>query len=282
MYLCRYKKAMEPNEQITKSEDAGLRLGIALTGGGARGFAHAGALAAIEEAGHRPDILAGVSAGSIVAVLYAAGISPKNFLDLFSQESFSKLVNFRPHNGGFFSMAPFKKFILKNLGNYKKLEDLPIPVYLGVTDFTNGVPAEFHTGSIAERVMASCSIPITFPPVTINGTEYVDGGVLRNHPAWIIRDKCDYLIGINVSPLRSKKKNDSFWSIAMRTYNLMAKANQRNDMELCDLNISTTEIAHYAPFDLRYINNVYMSGYLHTRKALRDAGLWKAPLRLNK
>ena len=53
-------------------------------------------------------------------------------------------------------------------------------------------------------------------------------------------------------------------------------------MELCDLNISTTEIAHYAPFDLRYINNVYMSGYLHTRKALRDAGLWKAPLRLNK
>ena len=74
---------MEPNEQITKSEDAGLRLGIALTGGGARGFAHAGALAAIEEAGHRPDILAGVSAGSIVAVLYAAGISPKNFLDLF-------------------------------------------------------------------------------------------------------------------------------------------------------------------------------------------------------
>lgn len=115
MYLCRYKKAMEPNEQITKSEDAGLRLGIALTGGGARGFAHAGALAAIEEAGHRPDILAGVSAGSIVAVLYAAGISPKNFLDLFSQESFTKLVNFRPHNGGFFSMAPFKKFIVKNL-----------------------------------------------------------------------------------------------------------------------------------------------------------------------
>jgi len=269
---------MEPIEQIAKAGCTVPRLGIALSGGGARGFAHAGALAAIEEAGHRPDVLAGVSAGSIVAVLYSAGLTPKQFLDIFSQESFSKLVNFRPHNGGFFSMDPFKKLLIKNLGHYKKLEELPIPVYLGVTDFTNGVSSEFHEGAIAERVIASCSIPITFPPVSINGIEYVDGGVLRNHPAWIIRDKCDYLIGINVSPLCNKKKSDSFWSIAMRTYNLMAKANQRNDMDLCDLSIAPTEIAHYAPFDLRYINNVYMSGYLHTRKALRDAGLWNNPL----
>lgn len=273
-----YKIQMEPNEQIKKTADAGHRLGIALSGGGARGFAHAGALAAIEEAGHRPDILAGVSAGSVVAALYAAGVTPKKLLEIFSSESFTKLVNFRPHNGGFFSMEPFKKFLANNLGQYKRLEELPIPVYLGVTDFTNGVPAEFHEGDIPERVMASCSIPITFPPVVIDGTEYVDGGVLRNHPAWIIRDKCDYLIGVNVSPVGPQKKSDSFWNIAMRTYNLMAKANQREDMELCDLNVATLEIAHYAPFDLRYINNVYMSGYLHTRKALRDAGLWKKPI----
>ena len=56
----------------------------------------------------------------------------------------------------------------------------------------------------------------------------------------------------------------------------MAKANQLDDMNLCDLNVEPMEIAHYRTFDLRYINNVYMSGYLHTRKALRDAGLWKA------
>ena len=251
------------------------RLGIAFSGGGARGFAHAGALAAIEEAGFTPDILAGVSAGSVVATLYSSGITPRKFLEIFSEQSFTKFVDFRPHGGGFFSMAPFKKFIAKNLGKYKNLEDLPIPVYLGVTDFTNGVATEFHEGPIAERVIASCSIPITFPPVTINGIEYVDGGVLRNHPAWIIRDKCDYLIGINVSPLASMKKSDSFWSVAMRTYNLMAKANQRKDMALCDLNIAPVEIAHYGPFDLRYINNVYMSGYVNARKALRDAGLWQ-------
>ena len=255
-------------------------LGLALSGGGARGFAHAGALAAREEAGHRPDVIAGVSAGSVVAALYAAGIRPQKLMELFSAQSFSKLADFRPRNGGLFSLEPFKKFLRANLGQYKNLEDLPIPVYLGVTDFTNGIPVEFHTGDIAERVAASCSIPITFAPVVIDDIEYVDGGVLRNHPAWIVRDKCDILIGVNVSPLETKRKADSFMSVALRTYNLMAKANQREAMAMCDVNIAPPEITHYGPFDLRYINNVFMSGYIHTRKALRDAGMWQKPLTL--
>lgn len=266
---------MESEKAQKQAPKRPYRLGIAFSGGGARGFAHAGALAAIEEAGLKPDILAGVSAGSFVAALYAAGLSPRKFLDIFTEQGFSKLAKLRPLGGGFFSLDPFKKFIEDNLNGYKNLEDLPVPVYLGVTDFTHGTSAEFHTGPIAERVVASCSIPITFHPVEIDGIDYVDGGVLRNHPAWIIRDKCDYLIGINVSPLLSEKdENNSIWSVALRTYNIMAKSNQQHDMSLCDLNIAPAEIAHYAPFDLGGINNVYMSGYVTARKALRDAGLW--------
>ncbi|MCM1032658.1 MAG: patatin-like phospholipase family protein [Odoribacter sp.] len=252
-----------------------VRLGIALSGGGARGFAHAGALAAVEEAGLKPDVIAGVSAGSIVAALYSAGVRPADFISIFSKRNFRDFVNLRPFGGAMFSTAPFQKFISHNLGKYRNLEELPIPVYLGATDFDHGLPVEFHTGNIAERVVASCSIPLVFKPVNIDGINYVDGGVLRNHPAWIIRDKCDVLIGVNVSPLNNHVKYDSFFSVAMRTYNLMAKANQLEDMQLCDINIEPMEIAHYRTFDLRYINNVYMSGYIHARKALRDAGLWK-------
>lgn len=252
-----------------------VKYGIAFSGGGARGFAHAGALEAVEEAGIRPDVLAGVSAGSIVAALYAAGVRPRQFLDIFSEQSFTNLAKLRPTGGGFFSLDPFEDFLRRNLGKYENLEDLPMPVYLGVTDFTHGTAEEFHTGPIARRVVASCSIPITFKPVEIDGVEYVDGGVLRNHPAWIIRDKCDCLIGINVSPLLPEKdENNTIWSVALRTYNIMAKSNQQADMELCDVNIAPLQIAHYAPFDLRNINNVYMSGYVTARKALRDAGLW--------
>lgn len=250
------------------------RLGIAFTGGGARGFAHAGALAAIDEAGLKPDILAGVSAGSIVAVLYAAGVRPKEILDIFANRNLRDFVNLRPRNGAIFSTEPFREFIRENVRGYLNLEDLPVPVYLGVTDFDHGTAVEFHTGEISERVMASCTIPVIFKPVEIDGVNYVDGGVLRNHPAWIIRDKCETLIGINVSPLSARDRKDSFFSVAMRTYNLMAKANQLNDMKLCDVNVEPLEIAHYRTFDLRYINNVYMSGYIHARKALRDAGMW--------
>ena len=265
-------------ENSTQSAAPRVRLGVALSGGGARGFAHAGALAAREEGGHRPDVIAGVSAGSIVAALYAAGVTPSEFPKLFAGSSFTDFVGFRPKGGGVFSMVPFMKFIAKNLGKYHNIEDLPLPIYLGATDFDHGVPVVFDHGPIAERVIASCCIPIAFKPVKIGGIHYVDGGVLRNHPAWIIRDKCDYLIGVNVSPLANKVKADSFFSVAMRTYNLMAKANQYKDMALCDLNVEPLEIAHYSTFDLRYINNVYMSGYIHTRKALRDAGLWQKPL----
>ena len=257
-----------------------FRLGLALSGGGARGFAHAGAIAAIEEAGHKPDIIAGVSAGSIVGALYASGVSPRQFMELFANSKAKSFVDFKPHNGGMFSMVPFKKFIEKNIGKYRNLEELPIPLYIGVTDFDHGVPCEFHSGPIGERVMASCSIPIAFTPVKIDGVTYVDGGVLRNHPAWIIRDKCDFLIGVNVSPLGEKLKGkaDSIMSVALRTYNLMAKANQKADMDLCDLNIETQEISHYRTFDLSNIEKVYNTGYANMRRALRKAGLWQKPL----
>ncbi len=250
-------------------------LGVALSGGGARGLAHAGALAAIEEAGLRPDVLAGVSAGSIAAVFYAAGIAPLKILELFDNQGFTDFVEFRPRKGGFFGTRGFRRFLADNLKPYKNIEDLPTPVYIGVTDFDRGEPAEFHTGELVDRVVASCSIPIVFRPVVIDGTHYVDGGVLRNHPAWIIRPLCRRLIGVNVSPLASSAGAESFVGVAMRTYNLMAKANQKVDMQLCDVSVEPREISACRTFDLSMADKLFMSGYIHTRRALRDAGLWK-------
>lgn len=250
-------------------------LGVALTGGGARGFAHAGALKAIEEAGLKIDVIAGVSAGAIVAVLYSAGVSPDNILKIFSERGFTDFAALNIGNGGLFSIDKFIKFIMQNLDGKKNFEDLNIPCYIGVTDLDHGESVEFHSGTIAPRIMASCSIPIIFKPVRIEGVHYVDGGVLRNHPAWIIRDKCNKLIGVNVSPMNLNSKVDSLVGVAMRTYSMMLKANQTEDMALCDINVTTPEISHYSTFNLKMISNVFNSGYIHMRKALRDAGLWQ-------
>ncbi len=249
------------------------RLGVALSGGGARGFAHAGALMAMEEAGLKPDVIAGVSAGSVVAVLYAAGRKPIEIASIFSERGFRDFAELKLGSGGLFGIKRFERFILSNLDGAKNLEDLKIPTYIGVTDFDNGCPAVFHEGAIGPRMVASCSIPIVFTPVEIDGVQYVDGGVLRNMPAWILRDKCDYLIGINVSPLRNYNAT-SIVGAAMRAYNLMAKANQAQDMAMCDLAVETTEISNYKVFDLTHIQKVFVSGYLSTRRALRQAGLW--------
>lgn len=246
------------------------RLGVALSGGGARGFAHVGALKALEETGMKPDVIAGVSAGAVAAVMYAAGVPLDEMLSLFTSTKFTDFA--RPsliHGDGMFSLMRFKQFIEEATG-IDRLENLRIPTYVGVTDLDHGEPAEFHEGPLGERVVASCSIPIVFSPVEIDGIHYVDGGVLRNLPAWIIREKCETLIGINVSPLRTFEYRKSFLDIGMRTYNLMAKANQQQDMDICDHVIITPELIHYQVFNLKDIHKAYLSGYAAAHRAIRQ------------
>lgn len=246
------------------------RLGVALSGGGARGFAHIGALKAIEEAGLIPDVVAGVSAGSIAGVLYASGIPLDKILPLFNDAGFSDFCTLSIRDGGgLFKLPGLKKFMVKNAGT-DRLENLRKPIYIGVTNFDKGEPAVFSEGPLGDIVAASCSIPIVFQPVRINGTYYVDGGVLRNLPAWTIRDKCERLIGINCSPLTPHRYKHSIMDIAMRSYNLMAKSNQNIDMEMCDLVIQTPDIASYQVFNLKDIKKVYLSGYAAAHKAVKE------------
>lgn len=261
-------------QNITPIIQQDYKLGLALSGGGARGFAHLGAIRAIEEVGLKPDIVAGVSAGSVIAVLYGAGISVDDIMSAFTDRKFSDFanVNLRINaNQGLFDFSKFKNFIAEMVAPYVNLEDLPIPTFVGVTDFDHGVPTEFHNGNIADAVAASCSIPICFRPQIINGVSYVDGGVLRNMPSWIIRSRCQRLIGVNCSPLLSTDtSNDSLLEIAMRAYNLMAKANQAFDMDMCDLAVETLQLANYKVFNLKEINKVFISGYATMKKALKE------------
>ncbi|MDE7473709.1 MAG: patatin-like phospholipase family protein [Muribaculaceae bacterium] len=253
------------------------RLGVALSGGGARGFAHAGALKALEEAGLKPDVIAGVSAGSVISVLYAAGMKPDDMLKIFDGQKFSSLASINGR-GSLFEIGRFSRFILKNIKPYTRLEELPMPTYIGVTDFDAGVPAEFSHGEIAKVMTASCSIPIVFKPISIDGTRYVDGGVLHNLPAWVLRDKCDYLIGINCSPLlTADTDSNSMMDIAMRTFQLMSKANQAEDMAMCDLAVELRDIAYYNIFNLKDIRKVFISGYASTRHALKQLDRTQPP-----
>lgn len=247
------------------------KIGLVLSGGGARGFAHAGALQALGEVGVRPDIIAGVSAGSVVTAMYAAGMAPEEIVRVFADAKFSDFAKLGVPSDGFFSMDAFKRFLRKHIP-YEKIEDLPRPAVICATDLDHNRMTAFTEGPLFDCIAASCSIPVIFKPVRINGVTYVDGGVLANLPAWALRDKCKYLIGVNCSPVPRRGKPKSIMDIAHRTYDIVVKNNAQAQMDLCDLAISVDDIASYKVFNLKEIRRVFRSGYDSTLSAMLDGG----------
>lgn len=258
--------------RIPESHRKPYRLGVCLSGGGARGFAHIGAMRALYEMGLKPDIVAGVSAGSVVAAFHGAGMLENSnaLLNLFSGSKFREFAEMQVPTQAFFSLSRFKRH-LEEIIPYKNIEELPNPTVICATDIDNATKMAFTSGPLAERVVASCSIPIVFEPVIIDGHRYVDGGVLRNLPAWAIRHLCDTLIGINCSPLDPQTPQArNIVDIARRTFSVMAKNNITPDLEMCDYVVNLTETASHQVFDLHALELLVESGYLTTLRALKS------------
>lgn len=235
------------------------RIGLVLSGGGAKGFAHAGAIRALEEAGIRPDIIAGTSAGAIVGACYAAGLSPEQICREFLKHEKTDFMKVAFPRNGFFSTAATEAFFRETIPA-KRIEDTSIPLRVVATDFDHGRMQVFSEGELAPRLMASACVPIFFQPVEIDGTHYVDGGLFKNFPVSVIRDECRYIIGINVSPILPEYRN-SIRFIAERSYHYMSKANSVADKQLCDCLVEIEEALKYGMFDLDKTMEIFELGY---------------------
>ena len=252
------------------------KLGLALSGGGAKGFAHCGALLALEEFGLKPDIIAGTSAGAIVGALYAAGNNPIEISKMFMGKEFSNFVKLLIPKAGFFDHSPFQDFLMEYL-HVERFEELQIPLYVVASDLDHGKSVVFTEGELARCVLASCSVPVIFNPVEIDGVHYVDGGIFRNFPVVPIRDMCEKVIGINVSPLISTDYKQNMIQIAQRSYHFMFKANTIEDKALCDLLVEVEEAHQYSTFDLENIHQIFKIGYQDTVRTLENTyGLKRA------
>lgn len=253
-------------------------IGLALGGGGAKGFAHIGVLMAMEKYGLVPDIMSGVSAGSIASVLYGAGLTPGEIIECFVEaKNFGDFTEWSIPTAGVFKLDKFAK-LLDSWLPVKNLEELKVPTIVCATNLTKGTQVGWRKGPIVERVVASCSVPVIFKPVRINGEYYVDGGVLHNLPAWAIRNECEILIGSNCSPLnRSYRYKNSILDIAARSFSLSMKANTIHDMAICDYVIKPTELSDTKLFDLKALHRNMNRGYEEASVILdtlvRDEGL---------
>lgn len=244
-------------------------VGLALSGGGAKGFSHIGVLMAFERSGIKIDIMSGVSAGSIASVLYAAGLRPNDIIKCFTDASkFADFTEWSIPREGFFKLDRFGR-LLEEWLPVKNLEDLKIPTIVCATDLDHGKSVGWSKGEIVPRVIASCSVPIVFNPKKINGVQYVDGGVLRNLPAWAIRSYCKTLFGCNCSPVKPAPEGaKTLIDIAYRSYHLMNKANVPQDIRLCDHVIQVKDLTHVSIFDLSALQKGVMAGYDAAMKVL--------------
>ncbi len=243
------------------------KIGIALSGGGVKGFAHAGALKAMEEKGIKPEIISGTSAGAIVGALYSSGYSPQEICDLFKKKDFNDFVEINMPKNGLFATNGFIKF-LSNVIKYEKLEELPIPLFVTATNLDKGESTLFKEGDLSKTVMASACIPVIFNPVVISGSKYVDGGIFKNFPVSPIRDLCDFIVGINASPMITEKYSGNIIGIAERSYHFMFKANTVEDKKLCDILIEVESVMQYKTFDLKKVDIIFEQGYISMKNEL--------------
>lgn len=236
------------------------KLGLALSGGGAKGFAHIGVFRMLEECGLMPEIIAGTSVGALMGTLFADGYSAAEIQELFTGREFSEFAQLQIPKAGLFDSKRFRYFLKRHLRT-KNIEDLKIPMVIVATDLDHGECHEFRSGPIVEAVTASCSIPIIFTPVVINGIHYVDGGLFHNFPVSIIREECERIIGVNVSPLIPQKYKQTLIHIAERSYHYMFRANTLEDREMCDVLIEAEEFGMYKTFDLENVAVISNIGY---------------------
>jgi NTE family protein len=187
-------------------------LGLALSGGGARGLAHIGVLRALEEAGFKPDYLTGTSMGGVIAAGYAAGLNFTEMeqiaLDFASPRKLLRMADLTVPRKSLFRGERLLTFFDQHLHGCT-FADLRVPLTLVAVDLNSGKEIHLREGSVAEAVRATVSIPGLLAPVERNGQRLVDGGLLNNMPVDVVRQMgADVTLAVDVY---SPNGGASFW-----------------------------------------------------------------------
>jgi NTE family protein len=244
-------------------------IGLVLSGGGARGFAHLGVIQALNDAGIFPDVISGTSAGAIIGVLYADGHTPKEILNLMNVGS--RLDFMRPAlpREGLLQINGIIK-ILKTSLHSKQFKELKIRLFVAATDLNNGKAVYFSEGDLFDPVVASASIPVLFQPVKIDDISYVDGGVLDNLPLRPIENRCRILIGSFVNPVGYMEKISGLINIAERTFMLSMSKEIFEKAKKFDLFIAPQELRNFKILDPEKAHELFDIGYIATNEKLKE------------
>lgn len=254
--------------------DKKYNIGLVLSGGGARGFAHLGLIQALNDAGIFPDIISGTSAGALVGVLYADGHSPKEILRLMNHGSRLDFMRPAMPREGLLQISGIHK-ILKSHLRATTFEELKIPLFVTATDINNGKAVYFSKGELLDPIIASASIPVLFQPVKINNISYLDGGVLDNLPIRPIENDCRVLIGSFVNPIGFIEKISGLINIAERTFMLSMSKEVLEKAKKFDLFVSPPELGNYKILDPEKAGELFDIGFKAAKEKLKEFDIAK-------
>lgn len=245
-----------------------FKVGLVLSGGGAKGLAHIGALKIIDSLGIRVDYVAGTSMGSVIGGLYASGYSGKQIDSIFKKVNFDDVISdniprasktfYEKENGEKYAVTlPFEKFKIKlpaglssGQNNYNLLSrltlhicdindfsKLPIPFFCIATNVETGKAVLLNEGNLAQAIVASSAFPSLYKPVIINDKILIDGGIVNNYPIDELKAKgVDIIIGVDVQDSLANRKNlksatDILFQINnFRTINEMKLKSKKTDI----------------------------------------------------
>jgi len=213
------------------------RIGLALGGGAARGFAHIGVIQVLEEAGIRPTLVAGTSAGSLVAAIYASGKTGAQLQQVAETMEEAAMADW--------TLPLFSRGMLRGeaLARYvntqvksRLIEDMPMPLGIVATDLNSGLSVLFQRGDTGSAVRASSAVPAVFQPVRISGREYVDGGLVSPVPVRAARAMgAELVIAIDISSAPEGNLAGGTLEILLQTFSIMGKS--INTFELKDADV---------------------------------------------
>lgn len=219
-----------------------IKIGLALGGGAARGFAHIGVIKALEAQGIQADIVVGTSAGSVVGALYAAGNNgfalQRVAMDMDESTISDWAIPLFGKVSGVLKGDALQNYVNKAVHNLP-IEKLKIPFGAVATDLNSGQPILFQRGNTGQAVRASSSVPSVFQPVKIGNRSYVDGGLVAPVPVRFAREMgADFIIAVNISTQTDAQATLSSLEVLMQTFSIMGQ--RLNHYELKDADIVIT------------------------------------------
>jgi NTE family protein len=213
------------------------RLGLALGGGAARGFAHVGVIQVLEEAGYKPSLVVGTSAGSLVAALYASGRNGADLQKLAETMDEAALADWTLPilSRGVFRGEALARYVNGAL-NQRLIEQLPMPLGIVATDLQSGDGILFQRGDAGVAVRASSAVPAIFLPVRINGREYVDGGLIAPVPVRYARQMgAEFVIAVDLSNAPESNLATDTLKVLFQTFAIMGKTINGYELKSADI-----------------------------------------------